>query len=97
MLLGIFLVGLLIFFPAGTFFESGLLLMAILFLPMLIAGIIMMLKNPYLLKKRLNAKEEIKEQKMVVKLSGFIFILGFVASGVTIRFNHCILPAHDYC
>ena len=92
MLLGIFVVGLLIFLPAGTFFERGLLLMAILFVPMFIAGIAMMHKNPDLLKKRLNAKEKIKEQGTVVKLSGLIFILGFVVSGLTARFNHCILP-----
>ncbi len=92
MLLGMILVGVLIFLPAGTFFANGLLLMVILFLPMFLAGIVMIFKNPDLLKKRLNAKEEQQEQKTVVKLSGLIFILGFIVAGLTIRFNWYILP-----
>ena len=53
-ILGVVLVGVLIFLPAGTFyFFNGWLLMAVLFIPMFIAGVIMMFKNPELLRKRL--------------------------------------------
>ncbi len=92
-ILGVILVGVLIFLPAGTFFFfNGWLLMGILFVPMFVAGIFMMFKNPELLKRRLNAKEEQKEQKTVVILSGIMFLLGFVAAGLTVRFNWYILP-----
>ena len=92
-LLGIVLVGLLIFLPAGTFsFFNGWLLMGILFVPMFLAGIIMMFINPELLQKRLNAKEKQKEQSLVVKLSGLMFILGFVVAGLDFRFNWFTLP-----
>ncbi len=92
-LAGILLIGLLIFLPAGTFlYTNGWLLMGILFIPMLIAGIVMMLKNPELLKKRLNAKEKQKEQDTVVKLSGMMFIIGFVIAGLDFRFGWFQLP-----
>lgn len=92
-LLGIVIVGLLIFLPAGTlFFINGLLFMVILFVPMFLAGIMMMFKNPELLKKRLDAKEEQKEQNLVVKLSGFMFIVGFVVAGIGFRFSWYTLP-----
>ena len=69
-LLGVALVGLLIFLPAGSLsFWSGWLLMGILFIPMFFAGIIMMFKNPDLLKSRLDAKEKQKDQNIIVKLS----------------------------
>ena len=72
-ILGVVLVGLLIFLPAGTVsFFNGWLLMGILFVPMFLAGIVMMLKNPNLLKSRLNAKEKQQEQSLVVKLSGLM-------------------------
>lgn len=92
-LLGVAVVGLLLFLPAGSFlYWQGWLLMGILFVPMFIAGLIMMVKNPELLKKRLNAKEEEKEQKTVVKLSGLLFIAAFVVAGLNWRFNWCVLP-----
>lgn len=91
--LGVALVGLLIFLPAGTFsFFQGWLFMAVLFVPMLIAGIVMMFKNPELLKKRLNAKEKQAEQDLVVKLSGLMFLLGFVIAGLNFRFDWYVLP-----
>ena len=78
-ILGVILVGLLIFLPAGTLaFSNGWLLMGILFIPMFLAGIVMMLKNPSLLKKRLQAKEKLKEQRLVVRLSGLMFAAGFI-------------------
>lgn len=92
MLLGVVIVGMLIFLPAGMFFRNGLLLMTILFLPMLVAGIIMMFKSPHLLKKRLNAKEEQNEQKIIVAVSGFVFVFGFVVAGLTVRFNWYTFP-----
>lgn len=92
-LLGVILVGALIFLPAGTVsFFNGWLLMVILFVPMLIAGIVMMILNPDLLKSRLNAKESAKEQSTVVKLSGLMFIAGFVVAGLGVRFDWYILP-----
>ena len=90
---GVALVGLLIFLPAGSLmFFNGWLLMGILFIPMFFAGIVMMLKNPDLLKSRLNAKENRKEQSLVVKLSGLMFLIGFVVAGLGFRFNWYTLP-----
>lgn len=92
-LLGICLVCLLIFLPAGSLsFFGGWLLMGILFIPMFFAGIVMMLKNPDLLKSRLNAKEKRGEQSLVVKLSGLMFLLGFIVAGLGFRFNLYALP-----
>lgn len=92
-ILGVVLVGLLIFFPAGTVsFFNGWLLMGILFVPMFLAGIVMMLKNPDLLKSRLNAKEKQQEQGLVVKLSGLMFLAGFVVAGLGVRFGWYMLP-----
>ena len=92
-LLGIVLVGVLIFLPAGTFtFFNGWLLMGILFIPMFCAGIVMMFKNPELLKSRLDAKEKQKDQSMVVKLSGLMFLAGFIVAGLDFRFGWFTLP-----
>lgn len=92
-LLGVILVGLLIFLPAGTLsFINGWLFMGILFIPMFLAGIVMMLKNPELLKSRLNAKEKQREQSLVVKLSGLMFLAGFLVAGLNYRFAWYVLP-----
>ena len=92
-LLGVVLVGILIFLPAGTLaYFNGWLFMGILFAPMFCAGIVMMIKSPELLKKRLNAKEKQKEQGIVVKLSGLMFFAGFIIAGLGIRFNWYTLP-----
>ncbi len=92
-LLGVILVGFLVFLPAGTFsFLQGWLLMAVLFVPMFFAGIVMLIKNPQLLKSRLDAKEKEKEQSTVVKLSGLMFVIGFVVAGLDFRFGWCNLP-----
>ncbi|MBR4032056.1 MAG: isoprenylcysteine carboxylmethyltransferase family protein [Clostridia bacterium] len=91
--MGVVLVGLLIFLSAGTlYFFNGWLLMGILFVPMFLAGIMMMLKNPTLLQKRLNAKEKQREQDLVVKLSGLMFLIGFILAGLGFRFGWYILP-----
>ena len=92
-LLGVLLVGALIFLPAGSLaFFSGWLLMGILFIPMFFAGIVMMIKNPDLLKSRLDAKEKQKDQSMVIKLSGLMFLAGFIVAGLGFRFGWFILP-----
>lgn len=91
--LGLLLFGVLLFVPAGTvFYPNGWLLMAVLFIPMLIAGIILIFKNPILLKKRLNAKEEEKEQKFVVVCSGVMFLAAFIVAGLNFRFQWFLLP-----
>ena len=93
-LLGVVLVGLLIFLPAGTLrFFGGWLLMVILFVPMFAAGLIMLVKNPGLLQSRLTAKETQREQNLVVKLSGLMFLVGFVVAGLDFRFIWLSLPS----
>ncbi len=85
-LLGMALVALLIFLPAGTvLFVNGWLFMGVLFIPMFLGGIVLMVKNPTLLKKRLNAKEKVREQSEVVKLSAIMFVLGFILAGLNYR------------
>ena len=92
-LLGVVILGLLIFLPAGSLsYWQGWLLMGILFVPMFVAGLVMLAKNPELLRKRLNAKEEEKEQKTVVALSGLIFIAVFVVAGLNWRYQWILLP-----
>ncbi len=92
-LLGVVLVGILIFLPAGTvFFFQGWLLMSVLFLPMLLAGIVMMIRSPDLLRKRLDAKEKQKEQGIVIKMSGLMLLAGFILAGLNYRFSWYTLP-----
>lgn len=91
--LGVAVTGLLVFLPAGTFhYWNAWLFMGILFVPMFFAGIVMMFKNPELLKKRLNVKEQQKEQKLVIVLSGLMFVIGFVIAGFNVRFQWILLP-----
>ena len=91
--LGVVLVGLLVFVPAGTMaFWKGWLFLGILFIPMFLAGIVMMVKNPELLRKRLDAKEKQGDQSMVVKLSGLMFLAGFIVAGLDYRYQWFILP-----
>lgn len=85
---GLILLAFLLFFSAGTFsFWNAWLFIGILFVPMFVAGIIMMIKNPELLRKRLSGKEKESEQKRVVLMSAIMFILGFVLAGLNYRFN----------
>ena len=91
--LGVVLIGALLFLPAGTTaYPQGWLLMGILFIPMFIAGLVMMAKNPALLRSRLNAKEKQREQSIVVKLSGLMFLVGFILAGLSYRFGWLMLP-----
>ena len=90
---GFIIVGLLLFIPAGTiYYFNGLLFMALLFIPMFIAGIIMLFLNPELLRRRLNAKEKESEQKEVLLFSAIMFISGFIIAGLNYRYNWIILP-----
>lgn len=89
---GVVLIGLLLFLPAGTFeYWNAWLFMGILFVPMFFAGIVLMFKNPELLRKRLNTKEQEAEQSMIIKLSGVMFVLGFVVAGLNFRFQWIVL------
>ena len=91
--LGVVLVGALIFLPAGSFsYFNGWLLMGVLFIPITIAGIVMMLKNPHLLKSRLEGKDKQKDQDIVVKLSGLMFLAGFIVAGLGFRLGWYVLP-----
>ena len=91
---GLLLVGLLLFVPAGTVaFWQAWLLIGILFVPMFIAGLVMMKRSPELLQKRLNVREEQREQRVVILLSGIMFLAAFVVAGFNYRFSWFILPA----
>ena len=90
---GLLLVGLLIFLPAGTLaYSYGWLLMGLLFVPMLIAGFVMLAKSPEFLKKRLDAKEKQATQKGVLGFAGLMFIAGFVVAGLDFRFGWSQMP-----
>ena len=90
---GLVLVGLLLFLPAGTIhYPCGWLLMAVLFVPMFIVGVLMLLRSPELLKRRLNAKEKETEQKKVVALSGVMFIVAFGVAGLNFRYSWIAMP-----
>ena len=97
-LLGVLLVGALLFLPAGTIhFPGGQLLMLLLFVPMFLAGLVMMAKDPNLLRSRLKAKEQEKEQDLLIKLSGLMFLVGFVLAGLDFRFGWSRLPYSVNC
>ena len=90
---GLILICILIFLPAGSFsFWQGWLFIGILYIPMLIAGVILMRKNPDLLRKRLDAKEKESEQRTVVAMSGFLFLAAFIIAGLNWRFGWWLIP-----
>ena len=90
---GVLIVGGLLFIHANSFkYWNGWLFMGLLFIPMFIAGIILMIKNPELLKKRLNAKEKENEQKWVLLFSGLMFLSGFIIAGLNYRYKWTELP-----
>ena len=90
---GVIAVGALVFLPAGSFgFQQGWIFMGTLFIPIFIAGTVMLSKSPDLLRKRLNAKEKQKEQKGVVAASGILFIASFAVAGLNWRYQWSILP-----
>ncbi len=90
---GLILMGLVLFLPAGTFsYWNAWLLMGILFVPMFITGIVLLIRDPELLKKRLNVHEGERQQKRVILLSSLMFLGGFVVSGLDFRFGWSKLP-----
>ena len=94
LLMGLVLVGLLLFLPAGTMrFSGGWLFIAVLFMPMLIAGVVMALHSPELLKKRLNTKEKEAEQRSVVAMSGIMFVAAFVVAGLNFRYSWVVMQS----
>ena len=93
-LLGVFLLFALLFFPAGSLrYGNGWLFLLLLFLPMFIAGLIMMRRSPALLRKRLQAKEREAEQRQVIAWSGLMFITCFVLAGLNFRFQWLHMPS----
>ena len=90
---GFVLIALLLFIPSGTLsYWNAWLFICILFVPMIIVGITLMIKNPDLLRKRLNSKEKESEQEILLLIGGVMFICGFVISGLNYRFEWIILP-----
>lgn len=93
LLAGILALGLLLFLPAGTLhYPAAWRLLRLLFVPMCIAGIVLLFKKPDLLEKRLRSKEKLAEQSKVIKLSGLMFVLGFVLAALDFRFGWLPLP-----
>lgn len=92
-ILGLILVAALVFIPAGSLnFFGGWLFLALLFVPMLILGVVLLIKSPALLQKRLNAKEKEGAQKGVVAASGLLFLAGFIVAGLDFRFGWSTVP-----
>ena len=92
-LCGVLLVGLLIFLPAGDLsYKNGWLFIGLLFVPMLILGVVLLIRSPELLQKRLNAKETDRTEQGVVKAAALIFIAGFVVAGLDYRFGWSQMP-----
>lgn len=92
-LIGLLLVGTLLFLPAGSFgYANGWLFIGLLFIPMLLLGIVMLIKSPSLLEKRLNANEKEKAQKGVVAVSGLLFVFGFIVAGLDYRYGWSEMP-----
>ena len=92
-LLGLVLVGALLLIPAGSLdYWNAWLFIGLLFIPMFIAGIILMIKNPELLKRRLYAKEKEDKQKAVILLSGIMFLAGFIVAGLNFRYKWIEVP-----
>ena len=92
-ILGVVVIGTLLFIPAGSFkFFNGWLFILMLFIPMFIVGIILMIKNPDLLRKRLNAREKENNQKEVLLYSGIMFIIGFIIAGFNFKYKWIELP-----
>ena len=90
---GVVALGATLFLPAGTFaWPQGCRLMGILFIPMFLAGLVMMVRSPGLLEKRLNAREEQGEQRRVILFSGLMFVAAFVVAGLNFRFRWIVLP-----
>lgn len=93
LLLGVILIGILLFLPAGTIrYWNAWLFVGVLFIPMLFVGGVLLMKSPELLKKRLNTREKEAAQKQVIGLSLLMFVSGFVVAGLDFRFGWSNLP-----
>lgn len=93
-IIGLVLVDALLFLPAGSFeYINGWLFICLLFVPMLILGVVLFLKSPHLLEKRLNAKEKESTQRLVVASSGALFFVGFIVAGLDFRFRWSYVPS----
>ncbi len=93
-LMGLLLVGAMLFWPAGGFdYVNGWLFCGLLFVPMLILGVVLLIKSPDLLRKRLDSRESEKTQKGVIAWSGLLFFVGFVLAGLDHRFGWSSVPA----
>ena len=91
--LGIAIIGALLFLPAGTFyFDGAWRLCAVLFIPMLVMGVVMLIFSPELLSRRLASKEERSTQQGVVRYTGLLFILSFVVAGLDFRYGWSQMP-----
>lgn len=92
-IVGLLVMILLLFLPAGTLqYEGAWLLLAILFVPMLVMGVVMYLKSPELLQRRLQSKEERTTQQGVIKYSALLFVAGFVVAGLDYRLVWTAVP-----
>ena len=92
-IIGFIIISLFLFIPAGTLnYWNAWLFIFILFIPMFIVGIILMIKNPDLLRKRLNSKEKESKQEILIRVSLVMFISGFIVAGLNYRFKWLILP-----
>ena len=92
-ILGIVMIGGLLFVPAGSFeYWNAWLFMGLLFIPMFFVGIVLFLKNKELLRKRLNGKEKEETQKDVIRISAVIFLIGFIIAGLDFKYNFSRLP-----
>lgn len=90
---GLLFIGLILFLPAGTFdYPNAWLFIALLFIPMFLLGVVLFVKSPDLLSKRLNTKEKENTQKGVVGLSAIMFIVAFIAAGLDFRYGWSKLP-----
>lgn len=90
---GLLLIGMLVFLPAGTFeYWNGWLFIGLLFIPMFALGVLLLWKAPELLAKRLNSKEKEGQQKTVVALSGIVFLSAFIVAGLNFRFGWTHVP-----
>lgn len=93
LVLGVIIIGLLLFIPANTiYYWNGWLFMGLLFIPMFIVVIILMIKNPELLRKRLNAKEKENQQKQVIASGALMFLIGFIIAGLNYKYNWIVIP-----
>lgn len=92
-LAGLLLIGLALFVPANSIsYWNAWLLIGLLFVPMIIVAVVLMIKNPELLRKRLNTNEKEKEQKQVVLVSSLMFLVGFIIAGLNYRYNWIVMP-----